>query len=79
MHEDTCCLCRGGPRGCFQGSGQLGSSDKCQLYVYEQSEESKDCVSLVIDTLDVPTFPVVVKKDMLVGVLKPKKKPCMRT
>jgi len=29
---------------------------------------------LAIDTPDVPTFPAVMKKDMSVGVSKPKKK-----
>jgi len=32
-------------------------------------------VSLAIDTPDVPTFPVVMKKDVSVGVSKPKKTP----
>ena len=73
MHEDTRCLLRGGPGGRFQGGGQLRSGDKCRLYVYEQSEKSKDCVCLAIDTPDIPTFPAVVKKDMSVGVSRPKK------
>ena len=74
MCEDMCCLLEGGPRGHFQGRGQLGSGDKCRLYVYEWSEESKDCACLAIDTLDVPTFSAFVKEDMSVGVSKPKKK-----
>jgi len=68
-------ICRGGPRGRFQGGGQLRSGDKCRLYVYERSKESKDCASLAIDTPDVPTFPAVMKKDVSVGVSKPKKTP----
>jgi len=74
MHKDTHCLLRGGPGGRFQGRGQLRSGDKCWLYVYEWSKESKDCACLAIDTLDVPTFPVVMKEDISVGVSKPKKK-----
>ena len=79
MREDTHCLLGGGPGGRFQGRGQLGSGDKCRLYVYERSEESKDCACLAIDTPDVPTFSAVVKEDMSVGVSKPKKKNHTRT
>ena len=73
MREDMHCLLRGGLRGSCQGRGQLGSVDKCHLYIYEWPNNLKDCACLAIEIPDVLAFPVVVKKDVSVDVSKPKK------